>query len=315
MKKLVSSFVILFSLLVFISNSMAQDDPFEVKKTENQLVIVSGIESGSYYQMVNDMAKNLKTPIKVLTSGGSVNNYNQLINNASVDLVFMQYDVLQAAKMHDYKTKQHISENVEIVLPLATEEIHLVTRTNSDIKSIADLSGKKVGVGIPSKEGTNVTAGLIKSVTASKWEDVEISFDSAFAALINNEIDAFFFVGYAPVKKFEDLLPTFNQIIRLVPITDERLSQFHVKTKIKADSYPWLHYDVETFGVRSVLVTNKQFESPNDAELYKEFLTEVKTNIGELQKNGHSKWNEVNFSFKGINWPIHAVSKKVFNIK
>ena len=71
------------------------------------------------------------------------------------------------------------------------EEIHLITRTASDIYTIKDLAGKKVGVGIPSKEGTSVTAGLIKTVTATNWEDVNISFDSAFVSLLNGDIDAF----------------------------------------------------------------------------------------------------------------------------
>ncbi len=302
-------------LTSFISSVIAQDDPFAVKQVKEEIVIVSGIESGSYHKMATDIINVSKAPVKEMISEGSVNNYNLLVNNPEIDIVFLQYDVLQAAKMHDFKAKEHVSENVLILLPLAVEEIHLLTRTNSSIYSLKDLKDKKVGVGIPSKEGTNVTAGLIKTVAGVSWTDVEVSFDSAFAKLINGDIDAMFFIGYAPVKKLEDLLPTFNQIIRLVPIKEEKLSTFHVKTVIPAGTYPWLHYDLETYGVRSVLATNKEFESPKDADKYRALLTDIHENIESLKKDGHPKWKEVNFKFKGINWEIHPVSKEVFGIK
>lgn len=313
--KTFGTYILLVLFISITANVFAQDDPFAVKKVADEIVLVSGIETGSYHVIANDMIKVSSTPVKELTSSGSIDNYNMLINNPDIDIAFMQYDVLQAAKMHDYKAKQHVSDNIRVLLPLAVEDIHLITRTNSKILSIADLKDKKVGVGIPSKEGTNVTAGLIKSVTGIQWVDVEVSFDTAFAKLINGEIDALFFVGYAPVNKLKELMPTFNQIIRLVPIKDERLSRFHVKTIIPAGTYPWLYYDLETYGVRSILAVNKQFYSPEDQKKYEKFIKDLQEKLPMLQEEGHPKWKEVTFKFSGINWPIDPAAKSVFKLK
>lgn len=314
----IKNLISLLTAFVFSAIALnAQDnDPFAKKtKVEEPLTIVSGIASGSYHQIVNDIIKVSTNPMQVRTSGGSVDNYQLLINDKNVDIVFIQYDVLMKAKMYDIQNKMENSKNVRVLLPLANEEIHLVTRVNSNIYKLNDLENKKVGVGIPSIEGTNVTAGLIKSVTEIHWEDVEINFDSAFVALLTGDIDAFFFVGYAPAKKLRDLLPTYNQLIKLVPIEDDNLNQFHVRSVIERGTYPWLHYDVNTYAVKSVLATNTAFEAPSDQEVIKQLLFDIKNNLNGLQQDGHLKWREVDFDFKGINWEKHDVVKDVFNVE
>jgi TRAP transporter TAXI family solute receptor len=304
-------------LIVSILNVNAQDkDPFAKKdKSVEPLTIVSGIASGSYHQIVNDIVKISTKSMQVRTSQGSVDNYQVLINDSKVDVVFMQSDVLAAAKQYDYKNKTDNSKNVKVLIPLANEEIHLVTRVNSGVYKLSDLAGKKVGVGVASVEGTHVTAGLIKSITGIHWEDVEINFDSAFVSLLTGDIDAFFFVGYAPAKKLYDLLPTYNQLIKLVPIEDDRLKRFHVKSVVKRGTYPWLHYDVNTYAVKSLLVTNTAFEAPSDKEDLKKLLLDIKENLEYLQQNGHPKWKEVDFNFKGVTWEVHDVAKEVFNLE
>ncbi len=312
MKNKILSIILTFAIVIgFSTISFSQKDPYSKKTNKEPLILISGIESGSYNNFAKEMKEIAKANIKIQTSKGSIDNYNILINNKDADMVFLQYDVLLSARMHDYKAREHNTDDVRMLLPLATEEIHLITKTESKINSIRDLAGKKVGIGIPSQQGTSVTAALIKSVTATDWEDIEISFDDAFDALLKGDIDAFFFVGYAPVEKLKNLPSDYYKSIRLVPILDNRLSQFHVKATIPADAYPWLHYNVETYAVRSILAVNRAFESREDAEKYTEFIKSIQQALPELKAKGNSKWNEVDFAPNGIQWRFHPSTKKV----
>lgn len=294
--------------------AMGQENPFSVKK-DTVLTIVSGVETGSYYQIAQDLIRYSGEKIVIKPSMGAINNYSLLVNDPNVNIGMIQYDVLLEGKRHDYENKTHISENLQVLLPLGYEEIHLITKLNSNIMTIKDLAGKKVSVGDPIREGTSVTAGLIKSITNVPWEDVHLSFDSAFVALLNGQIDAMFFVGYAPVQKLKELLPTFNQVIKLVPIKEEALSQFHKNSIINIGTYPWLYYDVQTFAVRSYLVANVKTDNQLYNEAYEKLLEYIKNNIDFLVKNGHPAWRKVDLTFKDVKWPIHPVAKKVFKLK
>jgi TRAP transporter TAXI family solute receptor len=292
----------------------AQDDPFAVKDQVHPLVIVSGIATGSYHQLATDMQMISSEPVTIQTSRGSIDNYSKMNNDPGVDIVFLQYDVLLKAKLYDVQTRQRNVENIKILLQLGNEEIHLLTRVNANIDNIKDLEGKKVGVGISSLEGTNVTAGLIKSVTGIRWIDVEKNFDEAFAMLLNNELDAMFFVGYAPVQKLQGLLSSFDKVIKLIPITDEKLSQFHEKSVIKAGTYPWLNEDLETFAVKAVLASNIKKESAETKKQIEQLLIDINENKSILDVKGHNEWKSIDLKFKGIDWDIHPISKKVFDL-
>ena len=299
---------------VFTMKAFTQEDPFAVTK-DTVITLVSGVETGSYFHIAQDLVKYSGMKIVVKPSKGAINNYEMLINDPSINIGMVQYDVLQKGKQHDYQNKTKISDNLKVLLPLGYEEIHLITRVNSNILSLQDLAGKKVSVGIPAKEGTSITAGLIKSVTEVPWLDVNLSFDSAFVALIKGDIDAMFFVGYAPVQKLKDLLPTYNQLIKLVPIKETALGQFHHSSQITVGTYPWLYYDVQTYAVKSYLVTNVKNDTPMLNEAYERLLNNIKKNLTTFQEYGHPAWKEVDLTFKDVKWEIHPVAKKVFNLK
>ncbi|NLJ07118.1 MAG: TAXI family TRAP transporter solute-binding subunit [Sphingobacteriales bacterium] len=310
--KQILSFILLAGLMPLISSG--QEDPFTVKN-DTVLTIVSGVETGSYFQIAQDLIKYSGCKLVIKPSQGAINNYALLINDPLVNIGMVQYDVLLKGKQHDYETKKQISENLQVLIPLGYEDIHLITRVNSNILSVKDLAGKKVSVGNPQTEGTSITTGLIRSVTSVPWEEVNMSFDSAFVALLNGKIDAMFFVGYAPVQKLKALLPTFNQLIKLVPIEEEALAQFHHKTVITAGTYPWLNEDVATYAVRAYLVANIKTDNQVNIAAYEKLLNAIKNNMDILVQNGHPAWKKVDLSFKDVKWPVHPAAKKVFKLK
>lgn len=248
--------------------------------------------------------------VSIMTSDGSYYNFLK-INKSNVDVTFLQYDVILYEELKDLKRKFQKTKNIRVLLSLGVEEIHLITKRDNDkIKSLKDLKKKDVGIG-STMQGTNVTAKFIKEKTGIKWFDVEIPFDKAFRALMNDDIDAFFFVGAAPVSSLDKLSPTLKDQIKLVPIVDDALKELYEPAVVSADTYTWVEKEVKTYGVRSVLVTSIANETPQKTELISTFLNSIKSNLNKLQAEGHPAWKVVNFKDNGIEWEFHDVAKKL----
>ncbi len=280
----------------------------------SQIIIYSGFEGASNYHIANDIKSIYSDSIDVRISTGSIDNLDNL---KAGDVGFVQYDVLQQELLLDLTNATKKTENVSVLLPLGNEEIHLVAKTNSkEIKSFSDLNDESIKVSIGSEgQGTSITSKIIKDLTGSTWTDVHLDFNQSIQALLKGEIDAFFFVGATPVAKlkvFSKLAPHQKESIKLLPISHEKLEGSYAKSKIHAGTYGWAAYSVDTYSVKSFLVTRTTKETKKDRNDIKRLLVDIKVNILKLQSKGHPQWLRVNFNYKGINWEIHEVAKKLF---
>jgi len=157
-------------------------------------------------------------------------------------------------------------ENLRILARLYPENVHLVVRKDSSIKSIVDLKGKTVGMGAKNS-GTEATAKLILSAYGVKWNSVRmrsLALTEVTEALTSEAIDAFFMVSGAPVLSLEDL--SARVPISFVPIdgpTAQKLAQifpFYTRGIIPAGTYGD-HSDIATVDVGSVLVASDTMSS------------------------------------------------------
>jgi len=309
-----------------------------VRSVLGQIQIITGFEKGSYYQMGNDirsvvgdivtfdtvftttwddkdsivLKKKITPAVEILTSTGSQHNFNRLYKSTTPMVAFMQYDVLVNEQLKDIKKYAKRTDSILMLMPLGVEEIHLITLKSSKIKGLTDLKGKKVAIG-SAGQGTAVTANFIKDKTGIEWIPFDLNIKDALPALLNKNIDAFFFVGSAPVLNLNGLSPTFEQL-KLIPVTHPKLTEYYVQSSIPSGTYHWLKEDVQTLGVRLLLVSDISKESPKDKEALKRMLTSIKNNIGKLQEKGHPNWKKVDFNFSDVKWEIHPVAKQVFNL-
>jgi len=252
-------------------------------------------------------------PVSIRTSSGAVNNYNLLINDPEVDIAFIQYDVIYYEKENNPENSSKL-DDIKILLPLGFEEIHLIVLKSSELKSLEDLAGKKVAVGTK-KQGTYVTARYIKTLTKIKWKDVTIGFNDALEALITGDIDAFFFVGSAPVEKLADIPDNIKEKITLLPLTHPKLENYYTLLTLKKGTYTWLKEDIGTYGVRYALATNTKNESDNKFDHLKTLVEDIRVNYDKLVADGHEQWKEVDFKFDNIKWPIHPATQEIFQLK
>ena len=192
------------------------------------------------------------------TSPGSYENVVS-VNTGRVDSALAQSDVIAQAVQGSGVFRGKKQTHVRVIATLFPEEIHLIARTKSRIGTIADLRGKRVSVGAVGS-GTAVTARMVLAAYGPKR--VHISTDSADAAaqkLEAGKIDAFFFVGGAPVPLVRALISSGNAVLVPIdgPVRDKLIAQGEGFT---ADEIPSSAYGnagaVQTLAIQSLWIVN-----------------------------------------------------------
>jgi TRAP transporter TAXI family solute receptor len=321
-----STLLIVVIVFSFVGNAFSQVD------------LLTGFLRGSYYEMGNDikevsgkmisydtiymtgwqgndsisLERNSSPMVKLLTSKGSQHNFKRLTKSDDCMVAFMQYDVLINEQLKDIKKYSKRTDSIFVLLPLGLEEIHCITLKENKIKNLNGLKKKRVAIGAEG-QGTQVTTRFIKEKTGIEWIDFELSFKDAMPALLNKQIDAFFFVGSAPVMSLNSLSPTFEKL-KFIPITEESLVDYYVPTIVPAGTYHWLKEDIETFGVKVIMISDISKESAKDKVYITKLIREIQSNIGKLQDKRHPNWKKVDFNFSEIKWEIHPISESIFGL-
>jgi len=273
---------------------------------KSQIQIVSGMEGGTYNQLTHDIQNIIELPIDIFTSEGALDNYQQLMEENGINITFLQYDVLLAEELINPRVK----DRIRVLLPLfLDEEIHLIAKKDDKINSLSDLEMKKVGVGAIT-QGTKVTAQTIKNRTGINWEDVEISSNESIEALMNGDIDAFFYVGGAPISFLQTISDIGLDKIKLVSIKHKKLNDIYTKAKITSGTYTWAKYDVFTYAVPTLMVINISKISDDFKQDVERLYFGIKSNVNKLQTEGHPKWKDVYYENTTINWPYYYIPEK-----
>ena len=273
------------------------------------MVILSGPEQGSYYELVNDINRVLKKgendPFINMSTPGAAYNFEQIANPSSeYKVALMQLDYLFFMQGKDAQNNLKMTNNIKVLVPLSIEEIHFVTKKSSGLTKLSDInSSTLVGIGDKS-QGTYATANYINSRSEINWSSRNFPFDVVLKELMLGRIDVFVLVGSAPVSKLDISPIALKEPISLIEIDDFSGSDSYIKHVINADSYKWLDKDVSTFGVRTVMIVNESKLTDEDREVLKKMVDDLKTNMNKLIEQGHPKWKDVSLDiWDNKDWP------------
>ena len=292
-------FLLIFALSVFSINFVS-----------SQIIILSGPEQGSYHQFVEDI-KNLfenDTTFSVINKStqGAAANFEQLSNpKSNYKFALMQSDYLYLMQGWDLQKNTNNTKNIKVVLPLANEEIHVVTKKSNNLNTLSDLEGKLVAIGTKS-QGTYATAWRINERSKTNFLSRNIHFDEAMRSLKLNRIKAFFIVGSAPIDKLNFDPAIAIEDISLVALQDTTgWAEFYTVDTIKKEEYRWLKEDVPTFSVRTLLLVNEDKLTQTDRDNLAKMVDGINMNLETLRENGHPKWKEVDFTnWDSADWPV-----------
>lgn len=284
---------------------------FAVNTLFAQMTILSGPEQGSYYHFVNDIKtvladKEDKQYINQATSGAAY-NFEQLVNpDSPAKYALLQSDYLFYAQSIDLMENTSKTKDIKVVLPLANEEIHLITRKSTGLTKLDELEKKVVAIG-DKNQGTYATASLIKGKSGIFWSSRNIHFDQAFKELNMGRLDAFFFVGSAPIEKLNvnpQVMVEELGLIELQNIND--WAKYYTKDTIYSTDYKWLEADVPTYSVKTVLVVNEAKLTKEDRIALSRLMSGIQNQFDVLKAEGHPKWKEVDlFDWDPAMWPMY----------
>ena len=276
--------------------------------------ITTGSKTGTYYQIGKNLAECVAPEacikLEVLNSNGSMENAKNLRSSKFPKLKFaiVQNDVLQelkkAADAGDSSAK-NLVDNLRVLSALYNEEIHIISKVGSGIKTYGDLKGKTISIGKP-KSGTAMTSLLLyKELFGKRLKKYKLqSFNDALSALNRGEVDVIIKVGGQPLGRLSSgMTKEMAKYIQLVKYDKgsskhNPIRSYYSET-IKKESYPWLSVDTSTLSTKAFLVT---FNYPNKftENNIKKFIKSLKKHLPEMQKSAtadvstpHLKWKQV----------------------
>ena len=210
------------------------------------LTFATGGESGTYYAFGSVLAQyvsnNTDLKVTAVVGNGSQANIEDL-DSGAVQLGFCQSDVMSYA----YSGTNLFAESgavgsFSVAAALYMEQVQIVT-TNPDIKTVADLAGKKVSIGAA---GSGVYFNAIDVLSAYDLKESDISavyqsFGDSAESLKDGKIDAAFIVAGAPTTAITDLATAGS--VYLVSLDDSHVqsllsaSPYYTAATIKAGTY------------------------------------------------------------------------------
>lgn len=288
--------------------------------------MVTGSKTGTYIAFGRDIAREAaKVGIKVdvYDSKGSIDNINRIASKEKVGLAIVQSDVLGFLSRSKNSSSIAIADKIRLVAPFYDEEVHILA--NKDIKSIEDLSGKRVIAG-GERSGSIITAENIFSILGvSPSQLYEADPAHGVIALLDNQVDAFVFVGGKPVKMFKNMEdmekisqgPNAGKLqnVHFIPLSDPRLLKEYKPATITHKDYDYVSENTPTIAVTALLVTY-DYTMKNTPYYHEHCRTMQKLvkalydNMDDLRANGHPKWREVNLNASVGNWTRDACSQR-----
>lgn len=247
------------------------------------LAIYTGSTQGTYYRFGEDIKRVCSGfDIEIISTKGSLDNLNQLLKTDISDyrIAFIQNDVM--------KTVTNSVESpitVKKIMTMYREDITVLVNKKSKIKSMTDLSGKRVAVGEVGS-GTWFTTSAVRAALGIDWSPVERSPEESILSLLTGDVDAMFIVGGHPLKLLTALGGSVKDTIEILN-TDRNFR--YAKSKLPAFTYPWQPHEVNLRTVQSSLIAAPDVPSSVIARL----STCISNALPELRRSGHPKWRDV----------------------
>ncbi|HTH78101.1 MAG TPA: TAXI family TRAP transporter solute-binding subunit [Ramlibacter sp.] len=283
--------------------------------------IGTGGTAGTYYPVGGMIANAVSQPGKIVAtaqaSNGSLANVNA-VGSGAMEAGFSQSDVATWAYTGTgaFEGKPKVGD-LRLIATLYPEDIHLVAKKGSGIKSVADLKGKRVALDEPGS-GTLVDARLVLAAYGLKESDIKPEYikpNQAGDKLKDGSLDAFFFVGGAPAGAIAELASS-GVGIELVPLGGPQ-AQALLK------SSPWFsshHIDAgtykdvaatDTLAVSAQLVTSAKVDNETIYQITKAMYSDA---AQKTLQAGHAKGKFITKenAVKGAGIPFHPGAERFY---
>lgn len=188
------------------------------------LEIGTGNTGGVFFPYGGGIAKVLtdKLPGAQVTAqetGGSVDNMKLILANEAdigMSTVDSAYDgILGQGAYQDTGAIPACS-----IAVLYQSFVHVVARDGTNINTVADMKGKTISVGSAGSSTEGAADRVLEAAGLNPKTDItreNLSVNDSVAAMKDQKIDAFFWIGGLPTSAVTDLITTGNTKVKFVP--------------------------------------------------------------------------------------------------
>ncbi|MEO0249895.1 MAG: TAXI family TRAP transporter solute-binding subunit, partial [candidate division WOR-3 bacterium] len=203
----------------------------------------------------------------------------------------------------EFKDKKY--PNLRAVLGGHSSPMHFLVKSNSGIKSFADLKGKRVALSAPGSTAMFMAESTLEAygLTKQDYKQLLMSYKEQIDALRDGAIDMACIFAGAPVSSVMDLCTTHEiTFFDVGPEEMKKILKVHPYCKeyvIKAGTYRGQNREIKTFATLSILITYAELEEALVYAVSKAILEHT----AEL-KEVHPQAGEYNVTNTGMGMPI-----------
>jgi len=197
----------------------------------------------------------------------------------------------------------------------------IIVRKESNIKSVTDLKGKKIGMGSPGGAAGAIAERMLKVAGLEKgdYNPDYLSWSEMATALKDKNIDCGIWFAASPASSIIELgTQTALRFIELPEdLIDKLVKQEEgriLKGNLPKEKYPnIITQDIKTIASVTIIVTNKK--TPDDVVYnFTKAIYEHTEDLGKAHASGKD-WNW-DISYKGLSSaPLHPGAEKLYREK
>ncbi|MER6344643.1 TAXI family TRAP transporter solute-binding subunit [Streptomyces sp. NPDC001595] len=244
--------------------------PLEEEPPRGTITFSTGTRAGVYYEYGDRLRKVLAADmpdlkVELLTSAGSQENVARVATGKA------DFTIAAADAVETYKRDGAGADRLRGVARLYDDYVQLVVPPDSDIRSVKDLRGKRVAIGLPDSGVRLIATRVLKAVGIDPEKDITPYSDGIDTGpnQLGKRLDAFFWSGGLPTAGLRALAhkPSF----RFVPIKASLVTKLHKEsaatrhyraTNMPESAYPTIQdgEPVPTIAVSNLLITRKDMD-------------------------------------------------------
>lgn len=286
---------------------------------DNTIKLATGSTGGTYYPVGSAIAEMLSDNmseynVNSYTGNASVANSNLFLEKAT-DMALVQSNVAFWAYSAKGMFEENPVDSIRGISSLYSEAIHIIVRSDSNIKSISDLRNKRVNIGAKGSGNYFDAMTLLNSYNIFE-ADISPFYDS-FAETVekmqNNEIDAAFITSGIPTTSV--ILMGSHVDIELISIDEDKMEilkesqPYYTVEIIPGKTYPGIEYDVSTLAVKALLVCDENISEELIYDITKTFW-ENSADLVEAHEKG--KEIAIKSALEGMSIPLHSGALKYY---
>jgi TRAP transporter TAXI family solute receptor len=245
--------------------------PLGEEPPSGTITFSTGTRAGVYQEygarLRNELARDMpQLKVRLLTSDGSQENVER-VATGQADFTIAAADAVDTFKIGN----EGVTDRLRGVARLYDDYVQLVVPPDSDIRSVADLKGKRVAIGLPNSGVRLIATRVLEAAGIDPEKDITPRSDGIDTGpkRLGRELDAFFWSSGVPTDGLSDIAET--SAFRFVPIDADLVAKVHAQgdaaqfyraTNMPESAYPTIQDGdtVPTIAVSNLLITRKDMD-------------------------------------------------------